>query len=118
MLNFDCKKKELVMREKEIKITSKDFWVNIVDFMQQYWALIEDDKDTNGVIVYFIHEGSGVFTNMKFKSHAIAEKALLQNGFKKFNDPLEKYNDFMMPPQEPYFVVKLKQPAPLITKNS
>jgi hypothetical protein len=106
------------MKEMEIKIKSKDFWVNIVDFMQQYWALIEKDNGSQSVTVYFIHEGSGVFTKMKFKSHSIAEKALLQNGFKKYNDPLEKYSDFMMPPKEPYYMVSLKQSAPLITKNS
>lgn len=105
------------MKEMEIKIKSKDFWVNIVDFMQQYWALIDQDSESNSVTVYFIHEGSGVFTNMKFKSQNIAEKALLQNGFKKYNDPLEKYTDFMMPPKEPYYMVNLKQPAPLITNN-
>jgi hypothetical protein len=63
---------ELVMKEMEIKIKSKDFWVNIVDFLQQYWALIEPDTDSQGVTVYFIHEGSGVFTNMKLKSQSIA----------------------------------------------
>ena len=117
MLNVCTKREELDMNEMEIKIKSKDFWVNIVDFLQQYWALIDKDDDSAGVTVYFIHEGSGVFTNMKFKSHAIAEKALLQNGFKKFNDPLEKYTDFMLPPKEPFYMVRLKQPSPLITKN-
>lgn len=111
------KRKGKEMKEMEIKIKSKDFWVNIVDFMQQYWALIDKDEDSKSVTVYFIHEGSGVFTNMKFKSFTIAEKALLQNGFKKFNDPLEKYTDFMMPPKEPYFKVSMNEPAPLITKN-
>lgn len=105
------------MKEMEIKIKSKDFWVNIVDFLQQYWALIEINDDSPEVTVYFIHEGSGVFTNMKFNSRTIAEKALLQNGFKRFTDPLENYTDFMMPPKAPFYQVKLKKPSPLLTKN-
>jgi len=105
------------MIEKEIKIKSKDFWVNIVDFMQQYWALIDEDVDTQKVTVYFIHEGSGVFTEMKFKSQTIAEKALKQNGFKKYNDPMENFTDFIRPPKEPYFTVKIKKPSTLISKN-
>lgn len=105
------------MIEKEIKIKSKDFWVNIVDFMQQYWALIDKDEDSQRVTVYFIHEGSGVFTEMKFKSHAIAEKALKQNGFKKYDDPMENFTDFMKPPKEPFYKVNIKKSATLISKN-
>jgi hypothetical protein len=108
---------EKEMKEKEMEINSKDFWVNIVDFMQQYWALIEQDEDSESVKVYFIHEGSGVFASMEFKSQTIAEKALMQNGFKKFNDPTEKFTDFMIPPKEPYYKVSLNQTTPFITKN-
>jgi hypothetical protein len=96
------------MKEKEIKIRSKEFWVNIVDFLQQYWALIEESDDTAQVTVYFIHEGSGVFSNMKFKSKDIATKALMQNGFKKFDDPLENFETFLSPPIEPYYTVQFK----------
>ena len=93
------------MNEGLIRINSKDFWVNIVDFLQQYWALIEQDSDSGNVTVFFIHEGSGIFANMKFESIEIAEKALMQNGFKKYTDPYENYREFMKPPKEPYFMV-------------
>lgn len=98
----------LNMQEKKIDIRSKDFWVNIVDFLQQYWALIEHADDSKQVTVYFIHEGSGVFANMKFDNNDIAEKALMQNGFKKYSDPYENYQEFLVPPKAPFHTVKYK----------
>ena len=92
--------------DKRRSIKSKDFWLNIVDFLQQYWALIEKDKETGKSMVYFIHESSGVFATMEFETCEIAEKALLQNGFKKYSDPLEKYSEYLSPPKEPYYMVK------------
>lgn len=93
-------------KDRRLSIKSRDFWVNIVDFLQQYWALIENNNDTGMANVYFIHESSGVFATMEFESNEIAEKALLQNGFKKFNDPLEKYNEYITPPEAPFYMVK------------
>ncbi len=90
--------------DRRIIIKSRDYWVNIVDFLQQYWALIE--FDTEKAIVYFVYEGSGIFATMEFETREIAEKALMQNGFKKFSDPLETYADYLTPPVEPFFMVK------------
>ena len=73
-------------KQRRVNISSRDFWVNIVDFLQQYWALIEKDQQTGLAIVYFIHESSGVFATMEFDTIEIAEKALMQNGFKKYTD--------------------------------
>ncbi len=94
------------MKGKEVLINNNDFWVNIVDFLQQYWALIDSDEDTGDVTVYFLNEGSGIFANMDFDSIEIAEKALSQNGFKKYNDPFEKYREYLAPPMKPYFIVR------------
>ena len=94
------------MKGKEVVISNNDFWVNIVDFLQQYWALVEQKKDSNEVTVYFINEGSGIFASMGFDSNEIAEKALMQNGFKKYNDPLEKYQEYLNPPLKPYFMIQ------------
>ena len=91
-------------KDSRIIIKSRDFWVNIVDFLQQYWALIE--IDAGKAIVYFIHEGSGIFATMEFETREIAEKALMQNGFKKFNDPFETYTDYLTSPEEPFYMVK------------
>lgn len=92
-------------KRTEIKIESKQFWVNIVDFLQQYWAVIEDNKGSKSVTVYFLHEGSGVFANMKFENREIAQKALIQNGFKNFDDPYENFKEYLNPPKEPYYLV-------------
>lgn len=94
------------VKRKEVVICSKDFWVNIVDFLQQYWALVEQKKDSNEIIVYFINERSGIFASLGFGSVEIAEKALMQNGFKKYNDPLEKYQEYLNPPLKPYFMIR------------
>ncbi len=99
-------RKDRKMREdKSVNIKSRDFWVNIVDFLQQYWALVEKDVETNKANVFFIHEGSGVFARMEFDTIEIAQKALLQNGFKKYSDPLENYSEFLTPPKEPFYML-------------
>ena len=51
--------------EDEIKIKSNEFWVKIVDFLQQNWALIEVEEN---VKVWFIHDGSGVFDSLDFEN--------------------------------------------------
>ena len=94
------------MKGEEIKIKSKEFWVIIVDFLQQFWAVIELNEDSTNVTVYFLHEGSGVFANMKFENKEIAQKALVQNGFKNFKDPYENFEEYLNPPKEPFYLVK------------
>jgi hypothetical protein len=94
------------MKGNEVVINSNEFWVNIVDFLQQYWALIETNDGAKHVTVYFLNEGSGIFAKMDFNTAEIAEKALMQNGFKKYNDPLEKYQEYLKPPVKPYFLIR------------
>ncbi|WP_213189002.1 hypothetical protein [Cloacibacterium caeni] len=85
---------------KNIELNSETFWVKIVDFLQQNWALIEmiDDK----VIVYFIQDASMVFDKIEFKTIEDAEKGLLKNGFKLYLDNNENFQDFIVPPKKPY----------------
>jgi hypothetical protein len=97
---------EKEIKGREVKIKSRDFWVNIVDFLQQYWAVIEQNEDGNDVTVYFLHEGSGIFASMSFESGEIAQKALLQNGFKNYNDPFENFREYLQPPKAPYHYIK------------
>lgn len=83
---------------KNIELNSETFWVKIVDFLQQNWALIEmiDDK----VIVYFIQDASMVFDKIEFKTIEDAEKGLLKNGFKLYLDNNENFQDFIVPPKK------------------
>lgn len=86
----------------DIILKSNDYWVKIVDFLQQNWALIEPKKDRMEVSVYFIGDTSGVFDIIDFSSRDIAENALIRNGFQKYLDPTENFTEFLYPPQPPF----------------
>ncbi len=46
------------MSEADVKIHSRDYWVKVVEMLQQNWALI--DQESHGkAVVYFVHDGSG-----------------------------------------------------------
>ncbi len=85
---------------KEIELKSETFWVKIVDFLQQNWALIEiiDSK----IIVFFIQDASMIFDKMEFNTIQEAENGLLKNGFKLYLDENENFQDFIVPPKKPY----------------
>lgn len=85
--------------ESPVLLTNKNFWVKVVEFLQQNWALIEEEG--NGVRIYFISDTSGVFDQLTFESRAHAENALSRNGFSRFaDDPQAK--QFLNPPGSPY----------------
>ena len=48
-----------------VTIQSTDYWIKVVEMLQQNWALIEAVKP-EGVCVYFISDTSGVFDQMSF----------------------------------------------------
>jgi hypothetical protein len=85
---------------KNIELKSEIFWVKIIDFLQQNWALIE--VIDNKVIVYFIQDASMIFDKIEFESIEDAENGLLKNGFKLYLDKNENFQDFMKPPKKPY----------------
>ena len=90
------------MNSEKVAITSKDFWFKIVDFLQQNWALIEKDAESEDCIIYFIHDGSGVFDQIQYPTLGEAEKALRRNGFEQYaKDP--KAQSFIFPPRPPHF---------------
>lgn len=86
--------------KKEINVRSNEFYVKVVDFLQQNWALIENE---NQIIIWFIDDNSGVFDRIIFDNLDEAEKSLLRNGFKKYLDPDEMFTEFLRPPQRPFF---------------
>lgn len=92
--------------EKTLSIMSDDFWVKVVEMLQQNWALIEPMSDSD-VRVYFISDTSGVFDELSFSSTDDAVAALRRNGFQHFaNDA--KLQSFLRPPEPPYH----QQPHP------
>lgn len=89
-----------------VEIRSRDYWVKIVDFLQQNWALIAPCE--KGCIVYFIHDLSGVFDQMAFPSEMLAEIALRKNGFRRFNEETMK---------NPYMKTYIAVPLPPFVKS-
>lgn len=52
----------MISRTSEItvEIVSRDYWVKIVEMLQQNWALI-DESAKSRCTVFFLHDLSGVF---------------------------------------------------------
>ncbi len=85
-----------------INITSRDYWVIVIEMLQQNWALIEECVE-GGVIIYFISDDSGVFDQIKYNSKLEATKALKQNGFWLYSQDRAS-QEFITPPPPPFFV--------------
>jgi len=88
--------------ETKVEIDANEYWIKIVEFLQQNWALIEPGKESSGVTIYFFGDTSGVFDTIDYPEKDQAEKALLNNGFKKYLDPEEKFTEFISCPQPPF----------------
>lgn len=90
------------MHGQEIEISSRKYWFKIVEFLQQNWALIDEDALGAGCTVFFFGDTSGVFDRLLFPSVAEAEVALLRNGFKLYDtDP--KAQAFIGKPEPPFW---------------
>ncbi|MBA3632044.1 MAG: hypothetical protein H0W58_04415 [Acidobacteria bacterium] len=88
------------MHDEEIKITSRDYWFKVVDFLQQNWALIDETAD-GAAIVYFFGDTSGIFDQMTFSSKAEAETSLRRNGFNLYEED-KKAQEFIAKPNPPF----------------
>jgi len=88
--------------EKTVEIRSRDYWFKIVEFLQQNWALIDEDQHGATCTVFFFGDTSGVFDRLRFSSTAEVETALLRNGFKRYDtDP--KASEFIAKPEPPFW---------------
>ena len=85
---------------KTINLKNEIYWVKIVEFLQQNWAIIEIENQK--IIVYFIHDGSIIFDKIVFKSILEAEIALKRNGFRLYLDTNENFTEFLTPPKMPF----------------
>jgi len=92
----------MTSNEKLVQIRSRDFWVKVVEMLQQNWALVEDDPDSQGCTVYFVGDTGGVFDRLRFKDSAEAKAALNENGFDRFADS-SSLQEFLVPPEPPFF---------------
>ena len=85
-----------------VEIQSRDYWVKVVEMLQQNWALIETgEAASSGARVFFIGDTSGVFDEMSFQSGDDAVHALRKNGFRRYADDLD-LESFIGPPKPPF----------------
>jgi len=83
-----------------VALNNDDFWVKVVEILQQNWAVIEPEA-TEAVRVYFISDASGVFDEIAFPSAEQAADALRRNGFSRYADSLD-LQSFLRPPSAPF----------------
>jgi hypothetical protein len=83
-----------------VAIKGKDFWVNVVEMLQQNWALI-DIQAQGSARVFFISDTSGVFDEMVFLSTSAAEQPLKLNRFKRLSVNAD-LQSFLHPATGPY----------------
>ena len=83
-----------------VEIKSRDYWFKIVEFLQQNWALIDETSD--GCVVFFFGDTSGVFDRLTFLSVEEAETALHRNGFERFSEDKEVQR-FIAIPEPPFY---------------
>ena len=88
------------MVTQNVVIHNADYWVKLVDFLQQNWALIDEEIDGRARI-YFISDRSGVFDELFLSSVAEARDAMIRNGFQEFFDS-EDLKSFLNPPLAPF----------------
>jgi hypothetical protein len=86
---------------QSVSIKIDDFWVKVVEMLQQNWAIIEPEA-TGGVRAYFISDASGVFDEIVFPSAEDAVGALLRNGFRRYADSPD-LQSFLQPPRAPFY---------------
>ena len=84
--------------EEEIEINGSEFWIKVVEFLQQNWALIENRKGKS--IIWFINDNSAIFDSLEFPNKEEAEAGLMWNGFSKFS--ASNYPPFIQPPKPPF----------------
>lgn len=81
-------------------IEGLDFWVKVVDMLQQNWAIIQYDP-SDGARVFFISDRSEIFDQLTFRDVTEAEIALARNGFREFANAAD-LKSFLRAPLPPY----------------
>jgi hypothetical protein len=89
-----------LFRDAVVSLDNDDFWVKVVEFLQQNWAVIERQA-AGGVRVHFVGDTSGVFDEISFPSAEQAADALRRNGFSRHANSLD-LQSFLRPPSAPF----------------
>ena len=90
-----------MQHERACTIENRDFWVKVIEMLQQNWAVMESDP-TTGIRVYFITDTDGVFDDIAFPSTLQASDALRRNGFRRFADARD-LQAFLHQPSGPFY---------------
>lgn len=98
------------MEKRPVNINSTEYWVKVVGFLQQNWALIHQHED-HRCTVFFLLDNSAVFDQLEFLSIDDAEKALRRNGFSMLTEESEM-QEILSGPREPFFETEMhKRPV-------
>lgn len=91
--------------EEAFNISSTDYWFKIVEFLQQNWAVIE--QNNSGCTVFFFGDTADVFDQLDFPSISDAEAALKRNGFARYDED-KNAQEYIARPKPPF----RRQPHP------
>ena len=76
-----------------------DWYVKLVEMLQQNWAIIKLGETTQ---IIFVNDPGDVFDIIEVKDQETAHDKLMQNGFDKFSSPSRKsfrpLEEFLTPP--------------------
>jgi hypothetical protein len=88
------------MTNQIVDILGRDYWFKVIEMLQQNWALI-DEREDDSCLVFFLHDGSGVFDTMEFPSLQEAQEQLTHNGFSRYAED-EEAQKFIGVPKPPF----------------
>lgn len=91
--------------ENLVEIKSTIYWVKIIEFLQQNWALV-DELSSGEFCIYFFSDDSGVFDSIIYPSKSEAISALKRNYFELYLDLPTDFQSFLFTPEPPFFKSK------------
>ena len=81
-------------------IHNADYWVKVVEFLQQNWALVDEDADGRARI-FFINDASGIFDELVCETTREARESLIANHFREFSES-QDLQSLIRPPLGPF----------------
>jgi hypothetical protein len=91
----------MVTLDESFFIHGNQWWVKIVEMLQQNWAIIQTPADGDGVVVLFVADDGGVFDEMPFSDAEHAARSLRMNGFEDLSAS-KKQQTLLSPPTAPF----------------
>jgi len=99
------------MSHQFVTINDREYWVKLVEMLQQNWALVEDNPPS-GATIYFLldndglnatDDGSQIFDEISYPSREVACRQLARNGFQVFADTSSNLQKMLKPPPPPFY---------------